>query len=201
MTHRLDGIHLIADRLTPVPRARQIAAEFRPFLALLQSLGVRSYLEVGAYQGGAFYRAMRHLPVGSLGVTVDNHNRIGRSVHRPTLEIVGERLTRRGYRIEHVFGNSQEIGTIAAVRRLGPFDAVFIDADHSYAGVKRDWEAYGPMGRHLVAFHDVAEEHTTRSGKRVEVPRLWQEIKASGVATREFIAPRSKRGIGVVLRP
>jgi hypothetical protein len=143
---------------------------------------------------------MRALPRGSFGVTVDNGKRsAGRGRTSPLAE-VGARLARQGYRIETVFGDSHDSATIEATRRLGPFDAVLIDGDHSYAGVKRDWENYGPMARRIVAFHDIAEEHVTRSGFRVEVPRLWREIKATGADTREFIAPGSKMGIGVVVR-
>lgn len=200
MTDTAGSLRRFLDRLTPLPVARQVESEFRPFLDLLASTGVRSYLEVGAYRGGTFYRVMRRLPPGSLGVTVDDGRRTVMRNHRPVLAIVGDRLRGDGYRIEHVFGDSQESDTIATVRRLAPFDAVLIDADHRYAGARRDWESYGPMARRIVAFHDIAEEHTTRAGTRVEVARLWREIVASGATTREFVAPGSKRGIGVVLR-
>ncbi|MEJ0097272.1 MAG: class I SAM-dependent methyltransferase [Bauldia sp.] len=186
--------------LTPPPRSRQVRSEFSGFLQTLAELDVRSYLEVGAYRGGTFFRVMRSLPPGSFGVTVDDDSRSALRGRASPLAEVGARLGRLGYRIETVFGNSHEPATIAAARALGPFDAVLIDADHRYDAVKRDWEDYGPMGRRLVAFHDIAEEHVTRSGRAVEVPRLWREIRASGAVTREFIAPGSKMGIGVVLR-
>lgn len=70
-----------------------------------------------------------------------------------------------------------------------PYDAVFIDGDHSYDGALRDWLSYGqPMGR-LVAFHDIA-------AKELGISRLWSEIKADGFRTDESI--HSDMGIGVV---
>jgi hypothetical protein len=181
------------DRLRPAPVSRQVRSEFRALLDLFAAEGVRSYLEVGAYRGGTFFRVMRSLPAGSLGVTVASRG-------RPSpLADVGARLVRLGYRIETIFGDSRSPVTIEATRRLGPFDAILIDGDHSYEGVKRDWENYGPMASRIVAFHDIAEMHTTRNGFQVEVPRLWQELKASGRATREFIAPGSKMGIGAIV--
>jgi hypothetical protein len=188
------------DVLMPAPGSRQVRSEFRSFLQLLTTLNVRSYLEVGAYRGGTFYRVMRALPAGALGVTVDNGRRSASRGRPSPLAEVGARLARQGYAIETIFGDSRDGATIEAARRLGPYDAILIDGDHSYDGVKHDWEAYGPMARRLVAFHDVAEEHVTRSGFRVEVPRLWREIKAAGANTREFVAPGSKMGIGVVVR-
>jgi hypothetical protein len=197
---RSGGLSRLADMLRPAPRSRQVRAEFRAFLGLMTELGIRSYLEVGAYRGGTFYRVMRNLPRDSFGVTVDDDSRNALRGRASPLTDVGARLIRLGYRIETVFGNSHEPATIAAAARLGPYDAVLIDADHRYDAVKQDWKDYGPMGRRLVAFHDIAEEHVTRSGRAVEVPRLWREIKAAGIPTREFIAPGSKMGIGVVLR-
>jgi hypothetical protein len=166
----------------------------------MAELNVRSYLEVGAYRGGTFYRVMRSLPPGAFGITVDDDRRsISRNRRRPLLN-VSARLRRLGYRIEAVVGDSHAQTTIDAAWRFGPYDAVLIDADHRYEAARRDWEDYGPMARRLVAFHDIAEDHVTRTGGRVEVARLWREIKATGVEVREFVAPGSKMGIGVILR-
>jgi hypothetical protein len=87
------------------------------------------------------------------------------------------------------------------VQKCGPYDAILIDGDHTYEGVRKDWQAYGGMAR-IVAFHDIVgtgqKENVT--GRVVEVPILWQEIRDSGkYKTVEFVAPRSKMGIGVVL--
>jgi hypothetical protein len=59
----------------PPPPSRRVHFEFAGFLAALRKYGVRSYLEVGAYQGGTVFRVMRSLPTGSFGVTVDDDSR------------------------------------------------------------------------------------------------------------------------------
>lgn len=194
------GLQGVLDTLTPPPRSRQVRSEFSSFLAVLKEMNVRSYLEVGAYQGGTFFRVMRSLPAGSYGVTVDDDSRNATRGRASPLANVAARLRRLGYRIDTVVGNSHDATVIEAARRLGPFDAVLIDADHRYEAVKRDWQDYGPMATRLVAFHDIAEDHVTRSGRAVEVARLWREIRATGVNVREFIGPGSKMGIGVILR-
>jgi hypothetical protein len=186
------------DYITPAPRSRQVASEFDSWLALMRDLDIRSYLEVGAYRGGTFYRVMKSLPAGSFGVTVDDDRRSKSRGAKPPLASVKNRLTRIGYNIEMVVGDSHDPLTVEAARRLGPFDAVLIDADHSYHAAKRDWENYGPMARRMVAFHDIAEDHVTRKGHPVEVARLWREIKEKG-DPREFIASGSKMGIGALI--
>jgi hypothetical protein len=186
------------DYLIPGPRSRQVRPEFNAWLALMRELDIRSYLEVGAYRGGTFYRVMRHLPQGSLGVTVDDDRRSKSRGAEPPLARVKGRLTRMGYKIETVVGDSHDPKTVAATRKLGPFDAVLIDADHAYAAVKQDWADYSPMARRMIALHDIAEDHVTRRGHPVEVARLWREVKTQGHA-HEFIAPGSKMGIGVLV--
>lgn len=80
-----------------------------------------------------------------------------------------------------------------------PIDFLFIDGDHRYAGVKRDYELYGGLVRPggLIAFHDI---RLNRYDSTIEVARLWEEIKSSQPHTREIIqAPYSGRyGIGIV---
>jgi predicted O-methyltransferase YrrM len=75
---------------------------------------------------------------------------------------------------------------------------LFIDGDHSYEGVKKDFEMYSPLVAEggLIAFHDIAV-HTKFTG--CEVDRLWNEIKPA-FRHREIIADLKQgwAGIGVV---
>ncbi len=74
-------------------------------------------------------------------------------------------------------------------------DVLFIDGDHSYDAVSRDFTLYSPLVREngLVIFHDIAVENDPR----VEVPRFWQEIKAQYPA-RELYLSGSWAGIGII---
>ena len=71
-----------------------------------------------------------------------------------------------------------------------------IDGDHTYEGVKQDYEMY----RHLVkdggwiAFHDVndTEHHRKRN---VYVGKLWDELKGEKI---EFNEKTHWAGIGII---
>jgi predicted O-methyltransferase YrrM len=80
-------------------------------------------------------------------------------------------------------------------------DYLFIDGDHTYAGVKRDFEMYSPLVRSggQVAFHDIAE-HTREPS--CEVDKFWNEIKQH-YRHREMIENPKQgwAGIGVLFLP
>jgi len=75
---------------------------------------------------------------------------------------------------------------------------LFIDGDHSYAGVKQDFEMYREMVEPggLIAFHDIMPHPNNR---QCEVARFWHEIKDAYRHT-EIIANHMQgwAGIGVL---
>lgn len=86
----------------------------------------------------------------------------------------------------------------------GSYDFIFIDGDHSYEGVKLDYENYKPLLREggIIAFHDIVEHPPEL---KCDVHRFWQERKAecvvSGKRWIEIIDPNGGPwgGIGVLL--
>lgn len=183
-------------------RPSQNEFELRGFIALLLEHGVRRYCEIGAREGDTFHEVMRALPADSEGLAVDLPGGLwGKRTTAAALVRAVNDLNERGVRCLSLFGDSRDKAVRETVHFSGPFDALLIDGDHTYAGVSADWEAYRGAAR-LVAFHDIVGTGQAEKvyGRAVEVPRLWAEIKASGLATVEFVAPGSRMGIGVVLQ-
>ncbi len=116
------------------------------------------------------------------------------------------RLAPPRLRIDYVRGPSCSAQVLDRVRQLlcgRPIDLLFIDGDHAYAAVKRDWETYRQWVRPgaWVAFHDIQTPELTADGGyangfEVAVHRLWNEVKSLG-ATREFVARDEKPGYGI----
>lgn len=178
----------------------QDEAELTGFLRLLQDRGVRNYLEVGARHGDTAHYIGLGLPAGSKIVAVDLPGALwGKDKSRKHLERAVADLKRQGYKASCLFGDSQTEATKRLIVGRGPYDAALLDGDHTYAGVSKDWQLYRNIAP-IIAFHDIVGTGQAEKvhGNPVEVPRLWAEIKDSGLETVEFITPGSLMGIGVV---
>jgi predicted O-methyltransferase YrrM len=93
-------------------------------------------------------------------------------------------------------GDSHSEEVAARLRRITQsLDVLFIDGDHTYEGVKRDFLLYAPLVRPggIVAFHDIAE-HPKETG--CDVARFWNEVKTS-YRHEEIIENREQRGWGI----
>ncbi|MCC7447847.1 MAG: class I SAM-dependent methyltransferase [Anaerolineae bacterium] len=81
-----------------------------------------------------------------------------------------------------------------------PIDFLFIDGDHRYPGVRRDYELYANLVRPggLIAFHDIRPNPHADS---IQVFRLWDEIKATEQTEEIIHEPYQGRyGIGLLTK-
>lgn len=183
--------------------ASQNEFELSSFIAFLVKNKVTRYLEIGSRHGDTFHEVMRHLPEGSFGCAVDLPGGLwGKKGTEGSLSEACIDLSEKGYAITMILGDSGDQEIVKTVRHFGPFDAILIDGDHTYEGVKRDWDNYGDLGKY-VAFHDIVGEGQFErvSRQKVQVPKLWAEIKSTNEFTVEYIDHDSKMGIGIcVLR-
>ncbi len=74
-------------------------------------------------------------------------------------------------------------------------DFLFIDGDHTEAGVARDFEMYREFVRPggLIGFHDIAEKQPLPTN---QVQHFWKKIRGA-YETIEFIQNRDQTGFGI----
>jgi len=155
----------------PLPTMKRMHRAMRFYVLMLYEMILESapdyVLEIGVRQAQStrtILCALRNNRKGKL-VSVDIGDRSDR---------VPEDL--RPYWIS-VVGDSHKQETLDKVRKICPsYDFFLIDGDHTYEGVKQDFEMYSPLVRdkHLILLHDIINTHTG-------VPEFWKEIRYSKV--------------------
>jgi predicted O-methyltransferase YrrM len=175
-----------------------VPSELHRFAEIVASICPKRVLEIGTFQGGtlcmlARLSAMRatiisiDLPGGKFGG--------GQSSVRSLLYHTFGKLFQSMHLIR---GDSHSEEVAARVKHITEsLDVLFIDGDHSYEGVKRDFLFYSPLVRPggIVAFHDIAEHRKETGG---DVPQFWNEVKTSH-RYEEIIENREQGwGIGVL---
>lgn len=166
----------LAERAVSQHGAQQKAGEFAVLLALAASLDPAVIVEVGCFAGGTLW-AWTHLAPTVIGV----------DLAAPTPPVSPQ--------VTMVVGDSHDPATLAELEQvLGgrQVDVLFVDGDHSEAGVRADVQTYGPLVRPggLIALHDVLPHVGS------DVARYWQQVQ--GLEIR--CAPYSWGGIGVTWR-
>jgi len=97
-----------------------------------------------------------------------------------------KKLRDAGFDVTLILGDSHSEEVEDKVLPHAPFDVVFIDGDHTYEGVKQDWETYGSFGKQVI-FHDINPDN------KLGVSKLWAELEGE---KEEYIGHNSKMGIG-----
>jgi hypothetical protein len=95
--------------------------------------------------------------------------------------------------ITPILGNSHSHSAVGLAERYGPYDAVMIDAGHSFADVVADAMSYGAMARKYVIFHDVVMPEVCAA---FDWYCHMQGYKLPQIA--KFISPGSSFGYGVI---
>ena len=79
-------------------------------------------------------------------------------------------------------------------------DFLFIDANHSYEGVKKDFEMYSPLVRKggIIAFHDIIPDYYAKRGIKLAsgVYKFWNEVKEK-YEHLEIVKDRNQNAFGI----
>lgn len=169
----------IAQRAGDAPfNAQQKWTELAPLLKLLDNVKPKNVLEIGVYKGGTImaWTFVSDLSARIIGVDLPGGEFGGGFDANESHAI--KRLALHDQVIELMAIDSHAKSTIMRLKKLAPFDFIFVDADHTYEGVKQDFDNYFPMlaDGGIMAFHDIVKPNP-KNHPDVMVHKWWTEVK------------------------
>ena len=181
--------------------AAQVPAELSALGEILAPLRPECALEIGTYHGGTLLLLCKLASPQAAIVSVDLPGGRFGGGYSSRRRWFYQRFGQRRQRLHLLRGDSHSHEMLArakAALRGQPLDYLFIDGDHTYEGVKQDFELYAPLVQRggIIALHDIAE-HPPAAG--CEVAKLWNQLK-SQYRHAEIIEDRNQgwAGIGVL---
>lgn len=182
-------------------RAGQVRSEILALARRVQQLQPRTVVEIGTATGGTLFIwcALAHPDATITSIDLPGGVHGGGYPYWKTF--VYKRFTTARQQLHLLRGSSHDPAMLAQLQtRLGgqPVDFLFIDGDHTYAGVKQDYEMYSPLVRKggLIAFHDICVHPPELD---CHVDEFWNELKRTR-ATEDLVEnPRQGwGGIGLL---
>jgi len=173
-------------KIEPRQNIFEIEALFRAVL----ELSPKRVLEIGTARGGTLYLWSQAASADATIVSLDLPGGAFGGAY-PTCRIpFYQSFARPSQHLHLLRTDSHAPATVHQVQSmfsLEPIDFAFIDGDHTYEGVKSDFQLYGPLVRAggIIALHDICPRPESSD---IQVDRFWNEIKTN-CQTQEIIAP------------
>lgn len=153
--------------------------------------------EIGTLKGGTLFLFCQAASPNAKLIAVDINM-------PPYRSMAYKKFARKDQKVFCVEGDSKADSTFRKVQSiLKPelLDFLFIDGDHSYEGVKNDFEKYSVLVKKggFIAFHDIVElgPDSPTDYYVGGVPKFWREIKTSYPRTEEYIKNPDQEGFGI----
>ena len=162
---------------TPVDgRLLQNRDELIGFCQWIEANNIRSYLEIGVWTGHLitlFHRLFRFDMVAACDI---NWARVqGYQMRLP-------------FGVKYFEGSSHSEEYLAFRESLGHVDLVMIDGDHTYEGVKLDYDINRRFPHRFLGFHDITGGNEGCEGVR----QLWEELEGDKT---EIVRPQRECGL------
>jgi cephalosporin hydroxylase len=159
--------------------AMQKLRELAPLIALLRRRSPRVVVEVGTARGGTFYAWCQVADPNALLVSIDLPGGPFGGGYTADDIPTFRRYGRPEQELHFIRADSHEKETRVMLEKIlagRDVEFLMIDADHTYEGVRRDFEMYAPLvgPGNPIAFHDTLPHPEDSSS---EVDRFWNEIR------------------------
>jgi len=179
-------------------RPLQVKEEIIQLLKLLLKIRPNVVCEIGAANGGTLFLLSKIANPNAIIISIDLPNGYPRYKIPFYKSFASQRQ-----KIHLIQADSHDPFTIKAVKDIlcdRKIDFLFVDGDHSYEGVKKDFQMYSKLVKHdgIMAFHDIVL-HPPETG--CEVNNFWLEV-CDRYKTLEIIKDQDQEmgGMGIIFK-
>ena len=181
----------------------QIKEEFLELLKIFQKQNPKYILEIGTAKGGSLFCFCKLAREDATIISIDLPGGSFGGGYPEWKIPIYQAFAKKNQKLYLLRKYSHKEETLEEVKKIlngNQLDFLFIDGNHSYEGVKKDFEMYSPLVRKrgIIAFHDIVK-HPPETG--CEVEKLWKEIK-NDFDFKELIKDINQNwaGIGVLIK-
>ncbi|MBK9332901.1 MAG: class I SAM-dependent methyltransferase [Ignavibacteria bacterium] len=174
-------------------RLAQEYDELKDLCIRVQNHKPKVIAEIGTWNGGTFYVWTRINPQAKKIISIDlPDGDYGGGYDEKRIKFFSEFSSdRENTSLSFIRGDSKSDSTVEMLKAVlgkDTIDFLYIDGDHTYEGIKKDFENYVRLmsADGLVGFHDI---NTFKDGYGVH--KYWNEIKGN-YKYEEFIKPGSR---------
>lgn len=178
----------------------QVRDEILELLKILNNIKPKVVLEIGTANGGTLFLLSHVASRDATLISVDLPAGMFGGGY-PTWKIpLYKSFALSNQKIHLIRADSHSQSTLERVKSIlngKEIDFLFIDGDHTYEGVKKDFKMCSPLVKNggIIAFHDIVPGPKENVGG---VPKFWQEIKDRYEA-REIVKDWNQGGYGIGL--
>lgn len=179
--------------------------EFENLLKEFSNLDVNCFIEIGSLYGWTLQHFIHYANEGSTAISIDlpvrkfvgpNDWRVQKQEnnYKNVWPVWAKQKKCKLYLIPDESQKAETQQMVSDILKGKSIDFLFIDGNHTYNGVKMDFEIYSKLVRPggIIAFHDIGEN------EEGGVYNLWQELKEK-YNHKEFLFEKNKeKGIGVL---
>lgn len=145
--------------INPLSGLWQNPFQFASLLSFLSNQDIKTYCEIGTFKCWATF---------IISVVLKKRNDVivtGVDIFFKPDDYIYELFSKYQINFDHIIGSSN-------ILKDNCYDLAFIDADHSYAAVKTDWENVGQFSK-ICLFHDIDDCYVKNGSYEKNGPRIF----------------------------